>query len=131
MEYFKQNKTIIVRSSPENSYYKQLKSTLDSNKSVVDGLKDRKLEIVQDTTAEAGEFNLYLYGQDGSLLHSQNEYSEGSLNKVFDLVDSMKPKSSQTGGGDVDYRYKYQKYKAKCNELEDVITNFKSLSRKN
>ncbi len=123
MEYLNKNKTIIVRSSPDNSDYKQLKNALE-NPAIVNGLKKRNLDIVQDTSANNG-FNFYLYGQDGSLFLSENNYSEGTFDNLFKFVDGMTPKpSTQSGGGKVDYRHKYYKYKAKCDELKSIITSF-------
>ena len=123
MEYLKKNKTIIVKSSPENSYYKQLKTTLDTNNTVVDGLKQRNLDIVEDPTSTG--FKIYLYGQDGSLHLSEDSFNEGTFNKVFSVVDGMTPKPSQSGGSrTVDYKEKYFKYKHKYEDMKDVITTF-------
>jgi len=125
MEYLKKNKTIIVRSSPENSYYKKLKTTLESNQNVSDGIKQRNLDLVEDTSAPASGFDLYLYGRDGSLYLNENNFDEGTFDKVFSVVDGMTPKPSQTGGSkEVNYREKYFKYKHKYEEMKDVITSF-------
>ena len=132
MEYLKKNKTIIVRSSPENSYYKKMKAILDTNTAVSQGIKDRNLEIVEDSSAKSGEFNLYLYGQDGSLHYSDNNFGDDTFSKVFSFVDGMTVRPSQSGGsksGNVNYREKYFKYKHKYEDMRDVITSFNPNNR--
>ena len=126
MEYLKKNKTIIVRSSPENSHYKKLKATLDADTSINQGIKDRNLDIIQDPTASGNEFNLYLYGNDGSLHFTEKSFDDATFNKVFSIVDGMTPKqSTQTGGSkSVNYREKYFKYKSKYEDMKDTITTF-------
>jgi len=125
MEYINKNKTIIVTSSPENSYYKKLKAVLDANGSVSQGLKDRNLELIQDTIP-GSDFNIYLYGQDGSLHFADNNFSDDTFNKLFSVVDGMTPKpASQTGGSkNVNYREKYFKYKNKYEDMKNIITTF-------
>ena len=123
MEYLKKNKTIIVTSSPQNSYYKKMKSVLDGNASVSQGIKDRNLEIVEDITGT--DFNLYLYGQDGALHLAENNFNDETFNKLFSFVDTMNPKPSQSGGSkDVNYRDKYFKYKHKYEDMKNIITTF-------
>jgi hypothetical protein len=125
MDYLNKNKTIIVKSSPENSNYMQLKSALNSA-TVVDGLKQRDLNIVEDLSTKNNDFNFYLYGQDGSLFINENSYNNNTFDNVFSFVDGMTPKQSQSGGGPKDYQQKYFKYKNKYDELQSVITSFKS-----
>ena len=127
MEYLNKNKTIVVRSSPDNSYYKQLKNQLKSDQSVVSGLEQRNVQVVEDTTANNNEFNFYLYGQDGSLFLSENSFNDNTFDSVFNVVDSLTPKPHQSGGSkEVNYREKYMKYKHKYDDLRTVITSFSS-----
>jgi len=127
MEYLNKNKTIVVRSSPDNSHYKQLKDKLNNDQSIMNGLNDRNVQLVEDTNARNNGFNFYLYGQDGSLFLSDNSFGDNTFQNVFNVVDGMTPKPHQSGGSkEVNYREKYMKYKHKYDELRTVITSFAS-----
>jgi hypothetical protein len=125
MEFLNKNKTIIVSSSPENSYYKELKRTLENQPDLFKELEKRNLEIVQDTTLKSGDFNFSLYGQDGSLFKTDKKFDNSTFPELFNFVDKITPKQSQSGGSrQVNYREKYYKYKHKYEELNNVISSF-------
>lgn len=129
MEYINKHKTVIVASHPENSYYKKLKAVLDANGAISQGIKDRNLDLIQDTI-QGSDFNIYLYGQDGSLHFSDNTFTDETFTKLFAVSDALTPKpASQTGGSkNVNYREKYFKYKNKYEDMKNVITSFTSHS---
>jgi hypothetical protein len=106
-----------------------MKSIMDSDSSVKHGIEKRGLDIIQDTNATSSDFNVYLYGQDGSLHYTDTKFDDDTFNKLFTITDDMTPKqtSSQSGGSkNVNYREKYFKYKNKYEDMKNVITSFTS-----
>lgn len=127
-QFLKKNKTVIVRSSPNNPNYQQLKDSIKSNNSIVDGLKQRNIEVLEDLSPNNTDFSVYLYDRNGSLHLNESGFDDSTFNKVFNVVDKITVKPSQSGGGSVDYKQKYYKYKQKYDQLNNVVTSFKGLS---
>lgn len=124
-QFLAKNKTIIVRSSPSNPKYLEMKNIVQKDASIKNGLEQRNLEIVEDTSAKSDDFALYLYGQNGSLFFNENSFDNGTFDRMFKTVDSMTRKPSQSGGSKaVDYKQKYYKYKHKYEELQNVVTTY-------
>ena len=124
---YKKNKTIIVKSSSENPHYKQMKKDTATN-IISDGLKSRNIEVIEDLSNNASNnsFDVFFYGQNGSLFLTENKYDGNTFESIFDYVDKSTPKKIQVGGSKDDnyYKYKYHKYKNKFFNIKNVATTF-------
>lgn len=126
------NRTVIVTSSKDNSKYKQLIEMLTNNE-FTNKLIQKNINIMENVVDDKNIFELTLYDYNMQPIQKIMDVTNNLLQQIIDIFDKLQqPKNSQeskikTGGGEIDYKYKYEKYKLKYKDMTKVIVNYKQM----
>jgi hypothetical protein len=106
-------KMLYVVTSEKNKKYNILHDLL-KNEKLVNKLKEKNINVMEAVDDDNDKFTIALYGCDTSLITSYNDISETIINEIIDLADKVDNYNKEKQkGGNVDYMYKYVKYKSK------------------
>lgn len=104
--------TVVVRSSKNNTYYKNLKVQTEDPK-IKNLLKEHKINLVEDMSGQENDFNMHIYGLNGMLYSSLNKFN--NFEEILSIYTSANShlNNLQSGGKIKCYKHKYLKYKSK------------------
>ena len=122
------SRTVIVSTSKNHSDRNKLVKMLTDSE-LTNKLIKKNINIMENIVDDKNIFELVLYDYNMQPIEKMLDFTNNTLQQIIDIFDKLpQPKqntnNNKKGGGEIDYRYKYMKYKLKYNEMRSVITKY-------
>ncbi|QKF94391.1 hypothetical protein QKU48_gp0933 [Fadolivirus algeromassiliense] len=118
---------VILTTSKSNPKYDKFVKMLNGG-NMTEKLLQKNINIMENIVEDKNIFELTLYDYSMQPINKLIDLTNDTLQKIIDTFDTLpQPKKTSTdkkGGGEHDYKHKYEKYKLKYKEMRKVITKY-------
>ena len=113
---------------PENNVeYKKIEQLIKQS-NITKLLQDNYINVFTIARDDINKLVVHLYDFNMMPIAKFNEFNENTINTIINLCNNLTQPTINTqnknlqGGGKINYEYKYEKYKSKCDMMKGVIT---------